>query len=69
MLLKATKIHEAIGIELERRSRPLEVDGDLKKIIFEVLFNNRTGLPARVRCEVHSESDLTQSAPLVALKR
>jgi len=58
MLLKATKIHEAVRRELERHDKALEVDITLTKIHLEVMIG-RQGLPIKVRYQAHSESDLT----------
>lgn len=59
MLPRATNIHEALRRELELHDKALEVDVTLTKIHFEVVINHQTGLPARVRYQTHSETDLT----------
>lgn len=60
MLLKATKIHEALRRELERHDKALEVDLTLTKIHLEVIIGRQTGLPVKVHYQAHSETDLTK---------
>jgi len=64
MLPRATEIHKAIGRELDRHQKVLEIDRSISKIQFTVVFDHRTGAPIKTIYMPQHESRLTEENEL-----
>ncbi len=60
-LPKARKIAEAITREINVREKTWEIDPTLTRIRFEITVGRRTGMPIKIHCETHGETDLAET--------